>query len=172
MLHSWEEHFKSQEAIKGWIISQQQSTQKFKHLSILSERQRKGKESFFFFFRFFFLSCAGVLCLFFDSLNEGICLMNLIQNNYNLHILSSFSSLWVESRWENRCLSCYGTHKEIPFAHWSALIIRVARDVKFYQVQCGTHALLLSHSSLWMDCAQKPHFFYCIFLFYLLFGEK
>lgn len=67
-----------------------------KHLSIISERQREGGESFFFFS--FVLSHAGVLCLFLDSLNEGICVMNLIQNNYNLHILSSFSSLWVESR--------------------------------------------------------------------------
>lgn len=120
LFYSWEEHFKSQEAIKGWIISQQHSMQNGKHLSIISERQREGGESFFFFS--FVLSHAGVLCLFLDSLNEGICVMNLIQNNYNLHILSSFSSLWVESRWENRCLSCYDTHKEIPFAHWSALI--------------------------------------------------
>lgn len=164
MFHSWEEHFKSQEAIKGWIISQQHSVQNGKHLSIISERQREGKESLFLIISDF-LSHAGVLCLFFDSLNEGMCLMNLIQNNYNLHIHSSFHSLWVESRWENRCLYCYDIHKEIPFAHWSALIIKVARDVESYWAQCGTNNLLFSHSSLCMSCAQKPHFFYYIFLF-------
>lgn len=110
-----------------------------------------------FSFSFYFLSHAVAFCLIFDSLKEGICLISLYPNNYNLHILSYFSSLWVESKWEKRCLSCYDTHKEISFAHGSTLISRVARDVKPYWVWYRSNAFLLCHSSLWMDCAHKLH---------------
>lgn len=143
--------------------SQQHSMQNGKHLSIIWEEQG-GKR--FFFFSFYFLSCAGVLCLFFDSLKEGICLINLFWNNYNLHILSYFSSLWVEVKWENRCLSCYETHKEIPFVHWSTLIRRFARDVKPYS-KCIVETMLFYCFLVVYEWTENRNhfFFYCIFLF-------
>lgn len=67
MLHSWEEHLKNQEVLKARVISQHHLVQMVS-TCLLYEKGGGRKKTFFFSSLYHFLSHAGVLCLFFDSL--------------------------------------------------------------------------------------------------------